>query len=926
MAVKVKTKKELFADWLFANLTDESASKYLIYITDVEEFAIEKQLISGSIFDVTDASVTAKIVNEINKDLMSCLRSENRNSDLLGLSKILHRTEIAQYFHEYTKDRQNSSDSKEVQHDNVVAQIENTTEQFLRPNKKKENEKIIDLFDTHSVAYGIPTKVVIQDNEFIVSTWTEVYVCIVKYMYKHYSGIILMKGASQRIFKDNNQNMRRPVQIYDECYIETNVGADRIISKIKFLLELCEVEYKNLSIYYRTSNSDCCNQHDNLEAMICSENLTSDHICIDKTIEKQDLSSNIEGCSDDDGVEQNFVNCSERKIVFSDRCSVAHSKPTRISIQDHEFRVSSWADAYELIFKYIYHYYSECIPMHESFVKNGQKIDCGSKQDSFSMRRPRQITSDCYIETNLSAKGIIKRIKALLSFCNIEQGELSIYYKFGRAEQIALERESLIFNNESEENKIDFDKASYMKVLMSSRYQNGMRLDSIDLENFRDAYKSIIGDDITVDDSILKKCLIECGIMYRDRFFPAEGIIDSQTKEKLFNFINESFSNGKKYLYYKSIFTDLQEDFAYCFNLTDEYMLKAYLMHELRDSQYFFNNDYMTNTNTLEINYTEEIEKFFLQAGKPLSYDDVYSGLSHISSNVIYKEIKSDQNLILNEKKHYYHIGIFELSSSDIERISDIIESYISDDGYCIWPKAFKRIKEEMPLFIEHNAYLSSIGIRNALAQKIGSKFNFDGQVICAKNQTISMSQVYSLFGAHYAPFSDEDLYNFSKEVNDGVIYFNALASTCVRISKNQFIPKDQIFFDVKEIDKALSTYVAKEYVVFREIDSFLVFPNVGYEWNQFLLESYLLNYSQDFVLLNNGTSLNNIAGAVVKSDSCFNNFAEICSDFLAKSEINLNNNEALDYLVNQGLLTRRKYGDIEMVLEEARRARNNKG
>ena len=67
-----------------------------------------------------------------------------------------------------------------------------------------------------------------------------------------------------------------------------------------------------------------------------------------------------------------------------------------------------------------------------------------------------------------------------------------------------------------------------------------------------------------------------------------------------------------------------------------------------------------------------------------------------------------------------------------------------------------------------------------------------------------------------------------------------------------------------------------------REIDSFLVFPNVGYEWNEYLLESFLLSYSKKFALVNNGLSLNNVAGFVVKKSGHIKDFIDACAAFLA--------------------------------------------
>ena len=462
------------------------------------------------------------------------------------------------------------------------------------------------------------------------------------------------------------------------------------------------------------------------------------------------------------------------------------------------------------------------------------------------------------------------------------------------------------------------------KVLMF-RYQNGMKFDSIDLEIFKETYSDIIGEELELTDKELISLLCKNGITYKGRLFPAEGIISESVKEKLMEYIESSFSDGKQVLYYKAIFEDLSEEFAYCFNLTDAMMLKPYLEYVCDSNDYFFTDEYISREKNIIIDHSTEVEQYMLMAGKPLSYKEIYAGLSHVSKEIIYGVIKTSSHIILNEREHYFHDGIFEFTLEDSDKISDFINNIIEEDGYCIWSIVFKKIKKAMPIFVENNVYLSSLGIRNAVAKKLSGRFHFDGEVICRRDQTISMADVYRLYGQHHAPFSDDDLYDFSKEVNGGVIYFDSLSKTVVRVSKTMFVSRNDIHFDIEATDNALSTYLEAGYMLVRDIDSFLVFPNVGYEWNEYLLETYLLCFSKKYTLSNNGRSLNNVAGAVVRKGSGFDEFADVCADSIAKSGCELTNNKALDYLVEVNLLTRRSYRKIDSVLVKAKQIRNRK-
>lgn len=470
----------------------------------------------------------------------------------------------------------------------------------------------------------------------------------------------------------------------------------------------------------------------------------------------------------------------------------------------------------------------------------------------------------------------------------------------------------------------DYDKEAFIRVLMS-RYQSGMKFDSIDMENFRDTYENMCDGKLPFSDEELEVRLKYCGILYKDRLFPAEGIIDNGTKERLFAYIENKFAAGNKVLYYKAIFSDMADDFVYCFSLADEQMLKVYIEHTAEKGKYYFHSDFISTEKNVKIDHSAEIEDFMLAAGKPLSYDEIYEGLSHISKDIIYREIRIGTKFLMNEKEHYYHIDLFEFSETDGDRIAEILNKEIEENGYAIWSKAFASVKEQMPIFIENNLYLSPLGIRNALSRFMAEKFDFDGEVISAHGSNLGMADVFRLYAKHNSPFSDTDLYNFAK-ATDTTIYFWALAEESVRVSKDLFVAKDQIEFDIEATDKALETYLSSGYILVKDVDSFLVFPNVGYEWNEFLLESYLLHYSKKFCLVNNGISLNNVAGAVAKKDGKFTQFVDICAQALADSGIELKKTVALNYLAEINLITRRSYKELDIAMTKARQIRNRKG
>lgn len=469
----------------------------------------------------------------------------------------------------------------------------------------------------------------------------------------------------------------------------------------------------------------------------------------------------------------------------------------------------------------------------------------------------------------------------------------------------------------------DFDKEKFEEVLLR-RYRNGMQFDSIDFENFREMYDMLFDKELTFDDVALEKRLRYCGVIYKDRLFPAEGIIDSKTKEKLFSYIDNSFASGKKVIYYKAIYEDLSDVFAGCFTLTDENMLKAYIEYSAEKGKYYFFSNYMSAEKHVTIDHNAEVEEFLLNAGKPMPVDDVCTALSHIPQDQVNRIISIDSRFLRNAKGEYFHVGIFEISDEELDRIAEIINKFIDENEYAIWTDIWNEIQDKMPVFLENNPDLSWLGVRNAIAQRYIGRFNFEGAVISLPKDRFAMRDVYQLYAKHHTEFTADDIYNLSKEL-DTVIYFDALAAISVRVSNDLFVSKKQISFDVEAVDRAIGSFMAKDYIRIREIDSFLVFPNVGFEWNEYLLESFVASYSRKFVLLSNGYSLNNVAGAIVKKDGKIKEFVDVCAAALADSGISLKKTEALNYLADVNLITKRSYRDLDSAIRKATQIRGRK-
>ena len=69
------------------------------------------------------------------------------------------------------------------------------------------------------------------------------------------------------------------------------------------------------------------------------------------------------------------------------------------------------------------------------------------------------------------------------------------------------------------------------------------------------------------------------GIVYNDRVYIAENMLDENTKEDLFAFINQSFENGHNTIYYTALFKEFSDKFL-TQSIFDPDILREYLKYQ----------------------------------------------------------------------------------------------------------------------------------------------------------------------------------------------------------------------------------------------------------------------------------------------------------------------------------------------------------
>ena len=144
----------------------------------------------------------------------------------------------------------------------------------------------------------------------------------------------------------------------------------------------------------------------------------------------------------------------EQIVDFTKYQDYAYTKPTRFHYDGICISaIKSWTDLYTELFTFLWKKHTSELEAYigKNFV-GGNRIDLGTGEMRAKMTAPKMIKNnyvdDVYIETNLSAKDIISRIKSILEICYISLEDVEIkYVKRDNAAQRALDSKKTLSTN-----------------------------------------------------------------------------------------------------------------------------------------------------------------------------------------------------------------------------------------------------------------------------------------------------------------------------------------------------------------------------------------------------------------------------------------------------------------------------------------------
>ena len=462
------------------------------------------------------------------------------------------------------------------------------------------------------------------------------------------------------------------------------------------------------------------------------------------------------------------------------------------------------------------------------------------------------------------------------------------------------------------------------KEWLDKYFQKGFRMESsLDMKKLRRFYQEQYGAELSDEDDLVCQGISSVTILHDGKAYLPDSMLSQEKKEKLLQYIEDRFSSGCDAIYYGALFTEFEEAFQGERIYTPE-MLKTYLSY-INKGNYVLQRSYLAKDYTVQMNPEDDIREYLKEAAGPVEVERLAAELSYIPEQKIKFALSTNNDFIWNATGEYFYEDCVHFSNSELEWISQFILDGIEERDFVTGNELVEAVEAHFPDIKEMYQWITPVGMRNVIGYKLNDRFSFNGNIISKYGEDLSMAEVYAKYCRKHSRFTLDEL-NVLKQELGSTIYFDEIYANSLRISQNEFVSQDMAQFDVEATDEAIGRICTGQYMSLQEIRDFGTFPYAGYPWNEYLLEHFVANYSQKFMLLHIGFSANVCAGAIVKQASSFKDFNDLLVDILANSNIVLDEDSALEYLRQQGYIARRRYSDIGRIVTEAKVVRSKKG
>ncbi|WP_304431393.1 hypothetical protein [Acutalibacter muris] len=372
-------------------------------------------------------------------------------------------------------------------------------------------------------------------------------------------------------------------------------------------------------------------------------------------------------------------------------------------------------------------------------------------------------------------------------------------------------------------------------------------------------------------------------------------------------------------VYRTCIYDRHREQLAAC-SIYTELAMTQQILYEAKDSFYSVNQTFAKRGQFASV--VQDVRKVLRNHGGPMPVSDIANVLWFIPYDTIYHYLLIDDESLNIGNSTWMLAEHFPLTREDAGKIGDMLDEYFLTNDYVRAADLIPLLKDRLPGMADDLREMNYMAIYNIVAYYLRDQFSFTKAIISPKGSAVDFTGLFRSFAAEQNTFTLADLNMFASELDLPIYWESTYAGGAVRVSKTDFVNRRFINFDVDAIDEVLQDFCPDDYLPLMAVSSatMMHLPSCGYQWNGYLLQSYVFGFSKVFGLSYSSFGKTGYYGAMVRrSCKTISNYGSLVERVLTDDDTWETAADALDVLVKNGYQALRKYKGIDTAVAKAK-------
>lgn len=880
----------VFMSWLSENVSGAQLSELSMALHEIEVQAKKDRLIKQSLYEKLDPISIKRIKTRIEGSRFFKNTHKKHWSLILSVLNYLLKYSVLEHNVQKTVVVERTiSDTTSANKDSSFMSFEKKSDFFeQRGDKSKaENSKttvilaseaVIDFENIGEISFSKPVSLSYFGEIMQETSWKGMFIDACRYLLNDYPLVFerlkeeSINGTSKTWLVDEKHLgfLAVPKKIQDGYYVETNRSASDLVKNLRWILNKCSVDYKNVVIVYVRRNEEKKSAQVTIPVIPqTKQNPTM----------KGDRESFFCWLRDD----QHLAEASCRSYVSA------------ISSAEH-FAKERGFDSVKL---YTNNPQEARATADELFVHQGFIRYNDDQHNRFRSAINRLL--DYYDSNSSQAKSLT---------VNIDYSEHSAH---------ALECDLGNLGTENNQNIIDKRWLSILK----DYFQDGYILDDF-LSQFQAGafWQECYSESCPVEGQAIDEVMKAIGTIRDGRVFA-----NKEEDRALLSSICEeidSILSCYSAVYRVKIYSRYQEQLASCQIYTEEVMTQQ-LLKEANRRFYSYYQCFVKQGQ--EASVTNDVRKVLRNRGGAMSVVDVTKELWFIPYDIVYHSLVLDEEAIGIGNSVWMLSENFPFTEEDAKLVGDMLDECLLSQKYVKAQELIPLLKQRLPSIADNLSDLHSTAVFNIISYYLKNRFSFSRAIISPKGVKTEFCDLFREFAKGHEQFTLEELSAFAGDLHVPIYWESTFNGGAVRVNRTEFVNRSRVSFDIANTDAVLESFCTGDYLPLQEVSSEMMMhlPPCGYRWNGYLLLSYLYGYSKTFRLFYNSLGKSGYYGALVRR-SCveIDSYERLIELVLMQNQTWQTEGEALDVLIYKGLQAQRRLKGIDQIVAKVKNSRTH--